>query len=134
MNTELTPYLMVRTPIGFFRLAVLDDTFQEKDQAYVTFHMQHVTETPITTARDAIGYRDLGVCLAYELVAATNKDRVAKAFIDPSQALVNHAGLMAQGMGLKYTHCAVTYFGKAFSATAKPVSMLCPNINCGGAE
>lgn len=127
MNTELTPYLMVRTPLGFFRLAVLNDTSNAKDQATVTFHMASQA-----SVSDRPSYEDLGMCLVYELVPAPNRDRVKKSFIDAAQALVNHAGLMAQGMGLKYTHCSVQFFGTAFSAVSAVTNMLQPISACGG--
>lgn len=128
MNTELTPYLMVRTPDGFFRLVVLTAEAQGKSQAYVAFH-QAVEET---TGQES--YTDLGVCLIYELVEGLDKGRVGKASIDVAQALVNHAGLMAMGMGLKYSHCTVAFYGKAFSAkVAAPSRMYRPDGACGGA-
>lgn len=129
MNTELTPHLLVRTSLGFFRLASVHEMLESSNYAVVTFFGEMQDTPTYPTAHE-----DLGVVLLYTLISASNRDAVRKCDIDKHQALVNHAGLMAMGMGLKYSYCTVEFFGRAFSTVRADTVPRRPSSGCGGVE
>jgi hypothetical protein len=118
VNTELTPYALVVSNEGVFRL-----------NTSPTSSTDGTRNTAMVTALNDEG-GSLGICFVYELLESV------KAFPDvikAEQALVNHAALMIGGTAAAVEMFSVQFAGNRFSAKSrKPHEVYKPSSQCLG--
>lgn len=102
MNTELTPWLLVRTADGFYRLT---NTPGESYAAVI----------PLDIDGD-----ELGICLIYEPIEGKKAADDMK--VKPAEALVRHAMAMIAGTAVKAGSYKVHFAGPKHSKYSQPTT------------